>query len=83
MSLTNEYIQAAIHRSLEGEEFTGLLSVDFSYDAETKSFILKFLLSHEPTETDYELAGIISTEFASYFNSSELMSIREECYCND
>jgi len=83
MEITTEQIRIALQISLLGEIYHEIRAIAFAYNNVTKSFLLRFYMSHKPTDEDYENVSDVMTEFISNFKYSDFKELKEECkYAN-
>lgn len=79
MGITQEQIRIALQTALLGEIYQDIRAIAFAYNNVTKSFLLRFYMSHKPTDEDYENISGVMTEFISNFKYSDFKKLKEEC----
>ncbi|GHV03684.1 hypothetical protein AGMMS50229_03420 [Campylobacterota bacterium] len=76
-------IRLSLQRALVRAIYPAIRAIAYSYNPDTRRFVLRYYLDREPTENDYEEAGCVTTEVFSDFNNVLFDDIQEECYYSD
>lgn len=77
--LTERDIRITMQWALLGEIYPEVRAIAYAYNPDTKSFLLRYYLSREPTSEDYDNVSEVMTEFMSHFKYSEFDELKEEC----
>lgn len=77
--ITNEQIRLALQFALFDEVYPEIRMIVFQFDRKKKIFRLRYYLSREPNNDDYDNLGRVMTIFISNFKFSEFDSLKEEC----
>lgn len=79
MGLTVEQIRTAMQIALLGEIYPEIRAIVYAYDSIKKSLLVRYYLTRQPTDYDYESVSEVMTELLSQFKYSEFDQVKEEC----
>ena len=77
--LERKEIMLALQHAHIGEIYPAIRCIVFDYNADTKSFLLRWYLDREVTDDDKESISVVVSLFISHFKFSDFDELKEEC----